>query len=172
MNSLDLLLAVPLLWGAYKGFQKGLVHEVTTFVALFAGIYGALHYSGIAEPYLKEALDTDPDYLPLIAFGVTFLAILIAVHFIGRILDRLVKWVALGLINRILGSLFGLLKIALFLIGILILIRSYTPGEGSILPEKGQEESVLLSWMDRATEEVMRYDLGSEWSSDRGAKEN
>lgn len=173
MNSLDLILAVPLLWGAYKGFQKGLIHEVATFVALFAGVYGALHYSGIAEPYLKSALGPDPDHLPIIAFATTFLAILIVVHFLGRILDRLIKWVALGMVNRLLGALFGFLKIALFIIGILILLRSYIPeGSSPIIPESVQERSLILDWMDRGTERVMRYDLGEDWPSERGASEN
>ncbi len=172
MNLIDVILLVPLLWGCYKGFSKGLVFELTTFAALFAGIYGALHFSGVAEPYLIAAWGEEPDQLPLIAFAVTFLAILVGVHLLGRLLDRLMKWVALGLINRILGAVFGVLKIALFMMGLLIIARSMDPGKGRIIPEETQENSLLLSYMDRGTKKVMRYDLGEEWSSIREATES
>lgn len=165
MNLLDIILLIPLLWGLYKGFRKGLIFELTTFVALFAGIYGALHFSGIAESYLVAALGEEPDHLPLIAFGTTFLFILVVVHLIGRALSKMVKWVALGLLDRLLGSLFGFLKMALFMIAILILVRSFYPGKGEIVPEGMQEDSLILSEMDRITQEVMRYDLGEEWDA-------
>ncbi|MFB6257713.1 MAG: CvpA family protein [Flavobacteriales bacterium] len=163
MNVLDPILLVPLLWGAYRGFQKGLIHEVTTFVALFAGVYGALHYSGIAEPYLKPALGEEQEYLPLIAFGVTFVALLIGTHLLGRLLDRIVKWMALGLVNRILGGLFGLLKVALFLCALLIMLRTYGPSKGTIIPQKVQKNSLLLTYLEQGTSSVMRYDLDETW---------
>lgn len=165
MNTLDFLLLVPLLWGLYKGFRKGLIFELTTFVALFAGVYGALHFSGIAEAYLVAALGEEPDHLPLIAFGTTFLFILVAVHLIGRALSKMVRWVALGLLDRLLGGLFGFLKMALFMLVILVLVRSFYPGKGEIVPKAMQEDSLILSEMDRITKEVMRYDLGEEWDS-------
>lgn len=165
MNILDLILLVPLLWGCYKGFKKGLVFELTTFAALFAGLYGALHFSGIAEPYLVAAWGEEPDHLPLIAFAVTFLIIILVVNLIGRLLDRVTKLVALGLINRVLGAIFGLLKIALFMIALLLMVRTLNPGKGAVIPGETQKDSLLLSYMDLATNKVMRYDLGEEWSS-------
>lgn len=172
MNILDVILAVPIVWGAYRGFRKGLVYEVSTFVALFAGIYGALHYSGIAEPYLETALGEDQDRLPLIAFASTFLVILIGTRLLGRIVNRLIEWIALGLINRSLGALFGVLKVALFMIAILIMLRSYGPSKNALIPRDLQKGSLLLSYMDRGTERVMRYDLGEDWPSERGASDN
>ncbi len=160
MNVLDLILLVPLIWGAYKGFQKGLVFELTTFFALFAGVYGAMHFSGIAEPYLRTALGDEQSHIPLIAFGITFLAILIGVHLLGKLLDGLIRMVALGLLNRFLGGLFGLLKVGLLIVALLIMIRTVSPEKGAIIPERMQRDSLLLSHMNRATERVMRYDLG------------
>lgn len=169
MNFLDLVLLVPLLWGCYRGFSKGLVFELTTFVALFAGVYGALHFSGIAKPYLIAAWGEEPEHLPIIAFAVTFLVIILGIHLLGRLLDRLMKWVALGLINRLLGAIFGVLKIGLFMMALLVMVRTLDPGKGNVIPEKTQKGSFLLSHMDRMTKKVMRYDLGEEWSSGREA---
>ncbi len=171
MNLLDLILLVPLIWGAYRGFRKGLIFELTTFIALFAGIYGAMHFSGIAEPYLKTTLGSEQNHIPLIAFGLTFLAILIGVHLLGRLLHGLVQMVALGLLNGLLGGIFGILKFGVLLLALLIMIRSYSPEKGAILPKDLQEGSFLLTNMDRITEGVMRYELGEDPSSVREAIE-
>ncbi len=42
MNWLDIGIAVPLVWGAYVGFKKGLVIELASLAALILGIYAAI----------------------------------------------------------------------------------------------------------------------------------
>ena len=39
MNFLDALIIAPLLWGAYKGFQKGLIFEIAMILGLIIGVY-------------------------------------------------------------------------------------------------------------------------------------
>ena len=53
MNYLDIILAIPLLWGLYKGISKGIVKELAALIAL-AGVYGAVHFADNIHPYLKE----------------------------------------------------------------------------------------------------------------------
>ena len=45
MNYLDIIIAVPLLYGLIKGFSNGLVKEVTSLLALFIGVYVAINFS-------------------------------------------------------------------------------------------------------------------------------
>ena len=42
MNYLDIIIAVPLLYGLIKGFSNGIVKEVTSLLALFVGVYIAI----------------------------------------------------------------------------------------------------------------------------------
>ena len=45
MNYFDIIFVIPLLWGAYKGFSKGFVLEIASFVALGLGVWGGLKFS-------------------------------------------------------------------------------------------------------------------------------
>ena len=49
------------------------------------------------------------------AFAITFVIIIVAVSLIGKTLTKLADLAALGLINKIMGGVFGLLKIGLVL---------------------------------------------------------
>ncbi len=57
MNVLDIILAIPILWLAYKGFTKGLIIEISTLAALVLGIYASLHFSYITADFLRNNLD-------------------------------------------------------------------------------------------------------------------
>ena len=49
MGMIDVFLVVPLLWGAYKGFKKGLIVEVFSLVALVLGIIAAVYFPQFAQ---------------------------------------------------------------------------------------------------------------------------
>ena len=77
---LDIVLALPLIWGAYKGFKKGLIIEITTLIALVAGLYGAIKFSDLTAVYLQENWTIDERYMPILSFAITFIAIVILVN--------------------------------------------------------------------------------------------
>ena len=113
MEYIDFILAIPLLWGAIIGFKKGLILELATIVALILGILGAIKFSDLTADYLNQTFEIDVNWIGLISFLVTFVGIVIAVSLLGRILDKALKLAALGIVNRLLGLVFGLLKYTL-----------------------------------------------------------
>ena len=100
MNYFDYILLVPILYGLYRGFTKGLILELASLVALVAGIYGAIHFSSFTFEYLNEFVEVEPSYLQLASYGLTFLLIVLVITLTGKVLTLLVKMVALGFINR------------------------------------------------------------------------
>ena len=115
MNSLDYILLIPLLYGIYRGFTKGLIVELASLLALTLGIYGALHFSSFTFEYLSEYVEIKTLYLQLASYGLTFLIIVMLISFTGKILTMLIKLVALGFINRMMGAIFGGIKVILIL---------------------------------------------------------
>ena len=85
MNYLDIVLAVPLLWGLYKGISKGIVKELASLIALIAGIYGAVHFADSIHPYLKEHFSITTSFVPIISFGITFVAIVLGIKIIANL---------------------------------------------------------------------------------------
>tara|TARA_B100001093_G_scaffold99089_1_gene91134 strand:+ start:4654 stop:5178 length:525 start_codon:yes stop_codon:yes gene_type:complete len=115
MNSLDYILFIPLLYGFYRGFTKGLIIELASLLALTIGIYGALHFSSFTFEFLSDYVKIKTVYLQLASYGLTFLIIVMLISLTGKILTMLIKLVALGFINRMMGAIFGGIKVLLIL---------------------------------------------------------
>ena len=115
MNSLDYILFIPLLYALYRGFTKGLIIELASLLALIVGIYGALHFSSFTFEFLSDYFEIKTVYLQLVSYGLTFLIIAVFISFTGKILTMLIRLVALGFINRIMGAIFGGIKALLIL---------------------------------------------------------
>ena len=124
MNSVDILLIIPLIFGAINGFRKGLILEIASLVALAFGIYGALHFSDFTSYYLKDQINLSENALGLTSFALTFMLIVIGVHLLGKFLNKIIQLAALGLLNRLAGMLFGLTKFLLMLIVFLFLFET------------------------------------------------
>jgi len=110
MNIFDIVIAVILIIAFIRGFMKGFFVEVASLIALIGGIYGAIHFSYFAANILKKYVAWSENYIALTAFAVTFIAIVIAVSSLGKVFTKMADFVALGLINKILGGVFALLK--------------------------------------------------------------
>jgi membrane protein required for colicin V production len=75
------------------------------------------------------------EYLPIIAFALTFIILVVGIYFIGKIIQHLVEAIALGLVNRLLGVVFSLVKYA-FLISAILVILNAINRTVHFLPEK------------------------------------
>ena len=115
MNIFDIVILVLLLFGFVRGLTKGLFVEVASLAALIGGVYGAIHFSYFAGDYLTESVSWSEKNISLAAFAITFIAIVIAVGMAGKMLTKIADYAALGIINKIAGGVFGLLKIGLIL---------------------------------------------------------
>lgn len=126
MNFLDIVLGIFLAWGLYKGLKNGLFVELASLVALIASIYGAIHFSYIAGDYLSQNLNWDERYMKITAFVITFIVIVVLVGLAGKLLTKIADFAMLGLLNKIAGGIFGVLKVAVILGAILIFFEKAT----------------------------------------------
>lgn len=148
MSYFDIVLLVPLLWGLYKGFRKGLIIEIASLAALALGILGAVHFSHYTGSYLADYLDLSQKAMKLVAFGLTFILIVIATFAVARLVERLAKMVALGLVNRVLGALFGMMKF-LLITGVLIHLTNQLDAKYHFLGPELAKESLLYDPMSK-----------------------
>jgi membrane protein required for colicin V production len=115
MGIIDIVLGALILFGLVRGFMKGLFVEVASLVALIAGVYGAIHFSNFAAEFLQTKTEWNEKTINIAAFTITFVIIVLAIAIAGKALTKLADFAALGIINKLLGALFGALKIALVL---------------------------------------------------------
>ena len=95
ISPFDIALGLPLLWAAIRGLRKGFVMEVTGLVALFLGAYAALFCSDLAAAWLDERFAIGHEYLGITSFAATFIAVVLGVHLLGRVVEKMVDLTAL-----------------------------------------------------------------------------
>ena len=115
MNVFDIVIAALLIFGFVRGVMKGLFVEVASLAALIGGVYGAIHFSYFIGDLLKEAVSWNQEYVSLAAFAGTFITIIVTIALLGKMLTKLADFAALRIINKILGGVFGAIKIGLIL---------------------------------------------------------
>ena len=142
MNYLDIILSIPLLWGLYKGLKRRIIKELTTLLALILGIYGAVHFSEQLQATLQANISIDDSLLPIISFAASFIMIVLLVKSIGLLLDKIIKMVALGMISRLLGGVFGMLKTA-FIISAILLVFNTLDYQLELIPKEQKKNSIL-----------------------------
>ena len=104
MSYLDLFFGLIIAWGGYSGFSKGLIKELASIVGVIVGIFLAKNYYPYLDLKLKPIFESDANFISILSATVIFL-----------ITIMLFKIIALGLLNRIIGSVFGVIKTILLL---------------------------------------------------------
>jgi membrane protein required for colicin V production len=144
MNWIDLVIVILLGLSVIAGFTNGFVKEVASLAALILGIWGAIKFSTFTAAKLYDWFDMSGQYVGIIAFLVTFMVIVVIIHFIGIIADKFIDAISLGFLNRILGMVFGLLKSVLIL-SVFFVILNALDARRPFLPTEKIERSRLYT---------------------------
>ena len=115
MNYLDIALVIPLVYGFFTGFSRGIVKEITSLVSLIIGLYIAINFSFYLETYLEGIIKEHKALIPTISFALVFAATLVIIKIIGNLIERITNALALGVISKLTGAIFGAIKIAILL---------------------------------------------------------
>jgi membrane protein required for colicin V production len=144
MSIVDIVLGVILLFAFYTGLKKGLFVTLASLVGLIAGIYGAIYFSHFAASYLIDYFSWSEQVINLVAFAITFLAIVLVISLAGKLLTKIADFAALGIINKLAGGVFNALKFAFIISVIFMFINASTDVSGLLISEEKKAESVLF----------------------------
>lgn len=139
MNFLDILIAVPLCYFIYKGWRRGLIFEIASLVSIIVGVWACTHFS----TWVAEVFGFHGEAGILVAFFVTFAAVVVLAHFLGKAIEGIFKMVKLNMVNKILGALLGMAK-CLCVVSILLNFVLLIDTHQAILTPKAKEESKLF----------------------------
>jgi membrane protein required for colicin V production len=126
------------------GFINGFVKEVASLAALILGIWGAIKFSSFTAGKLYDYFDMTGQYVGLIAFIVTFCIIVVIIHFIGILADKIVDAVSLGFVNRLLGIAFGVIK-SVLIMSVFFVILNVIDAKRPFLPKDKIEGSIFFN---------------------------
>ena len=115
MGFLDIILAALLAYALYKGVVNGLFIELASLISLLAGIYFAIKFSSFMKEILSGFLNWNPNTIQVIAFILTFIVVVVAISLLGKFLTGIADFAYLGLINKLGGGFFRVLKTVLIM---------------------------------------------------------
>src|SRR5436190_8905407 len=103
---LDIIFSIIIVFAVIKGFQKGLIVAVFSFVAFFVGLAAAIKLSAVVAGYIGKTVKVSDQWLPVISFAVVFLLILLLVRLGAKAIQRTIELGMLGWVNRLGGIIF------------------------------------------------------------------
>ena len=83
MSTFDIFLALPLAYGLFQGFRKGLLQEVVSVFALFLGFILGLKLLTTALPVVQKFVGNALGLLPFLSFLVVFVLVILGVRLLG-----------------------------------------------------------------------------------------
>ena len=152
----DAVFLVILIYAAYRGFSKGVILQAATLLALVLGIIGANRFSEYTSAWLINNTSISGEYMPVISFALTFIIIVIAIHLLARLIERLLEAVAIGFVNRLAGALFSMTKFALIISGILVVLNTIHANK-PFLPDDKINKSLMYKPLSKFAPSIFPY---------------
>jgi len=120
MKVIDALILITLLWFAFQGFRKGFIDGIFSLLAITIGGWVMATFSDATYAWLGW----EGGNSRIIASGVTFIAVVIVVFLLGKMIKGMISIVLPNLFDKLAGTLLGGLKVMLFFGIVFYLIAS------------------------------------------------
>lgn len=131
---IDILLIVVLIVAIIKGYQRGLIVGIFSFIAVIIGLAAAMKLSTVAAGYIGTAIKISDAWLPVISFAVVFILVVLLIRLGANLIQKTVEISMLGWVNRLGGILLYIaiyvlvFSVVLFYAGQINLLQPTTAG--------------------------------------------
>lgn len=102
---LDLIYLILVVLALIKGFKRGLIVGIFSFIAIIAGLAAAIKLSAVVAGYLSEKADISDRWLPILSFAIVFVGVVLLVNIGARLLQKAIEFSMLGWVNKLGGIL-------------------------------------------------------------------
>lgn len=140
---LDIIVAVILILAVIKGYQRGLIVGVFSFLAVIIGLAAAIKLSTVVAGYIGKAIKISDAWLPVISFAVVFIIVVLLVRLGANMIQKTVEISMLGWLNRLGGILFYL---AIYIIVYSVIL--FYAEQIKLLQPATAKESVTYSYIE------------------------
>ncbi len=144
MSSIDIVILVIVILTLIRGFIKGFIMQLAGLAALLLGIYMAIHFSAYLGKSLFSSVEWNPVIVRWVSFAVLFALVVIAVHFVGKGVEKLAKITQLSFLNRIAGAFFSGIK-AIFILAVLVTLFCTVNKRFQVISEEKTNKSIFYN---------------------------
>lgn len=147
MNTIDIILLVPLLYGLYTGYSKGIFRQLAGIFGLVLAVFFSMKYAYLVKDFLVNNELSTGQYAPVFSFVVAFLLVIIIVRLLGNLLQKISHKLGLGIVERLLGAALGVLKVFLMVSAFLFFFVKINT-QLNIVPQKTFEQSLIYPYYE------------------------
>ncbi|MEW5873702.1 MAG: CvpA family protein [Candidatus Zixiibacteriota bacterium] len=124
--TLDIILGIFIAFLAIRGWRRGLIGEIVETIGVFAAVIATVRL----YPKLEDMFGLTSPWSRIVIAAIVFVAIMLALTYIGKGIRKLLEKASLGTVEKSLGLLFGALKAGL-IVAILsaVLLRAGDDGK-------------------------------------------
>ncbi len=120
---LDIVVACLLLMAIYKGYSKGMVATLFSFVAIVIGLVIAFKFSATVATWLEKSTNIPTFWLPFFAFIVIIIVIVFVVKISSTIVEKIFQVALLGWLNKLCGIIIYVSLYAIVISGFLFFLE-------------------------------------------------
>ena len=117
--------------------------EIVSLLALIVAVIGGFHFLHWGISMLQQHFDLSGRFLPFLSFILIFVAIVLVVNAVGKVLQKILQMAFLGGVDKAAGALLGALKWVFFLSLVIWAFQVF----GVMVPEHLREKSLLYSYV-------------------------
>ena len=118
MSGIDIIIAVVVLIGLWRGFQVGLIKTAVGLAGWFIALIAATRLASSIGPQLSGIVQ-NPVLQTALAFLVVVIVILAVMHLLAFVFSSALKTLRLGLVDKMAGGVLGAAKNVLVILVIL-----------------------------------------------------
>ncbi len=100
---IDIAFFLVMILAVFKGFTKGFVVGIFSFIAFIIGLAAALKLSAIVAHHFEKSAGTFIKWLPVLSFALVFIVVVLLINIGARIIKKTLSIVMLGWLDRIGG---------------------------------------------------------------------
>jgi membrane protein required for colicin V production len=112
---IDIIFFGILFLAVIQGWRKGLILGLFSLICGLIGLAAAVKLSSVLATHMKTGLHLTGRWLPVVAFLIVFILVLLLIRWIGHLLENLINLVLLGWLNKLAGiGLFVILYLSVY----------------------------------------------------------
>jgi membrane protein required for colicin V production len=103
---IDVAFLIVMIIAVFKGFSKGLVVGIFSFIAFIIGLAAALKLSAVVAHHFDSSAGMAAKWLPVLSFAFVFIVVVLLVNIGARIIRKTISIAMLGWLDKFGGILF------------------------------------------------------------------
>ncbi len=100
---IDIIYLILLALAIFRGYSKGFIVAVFSFLAIFIGLAAALKLSATVAVWLGKSANIGERFLPILAFAIVLIGVAIVTRLVAVMIEKTLQLAMLGIINKLAG---------------------------------------------------------------------